>query len=74
MNKNLKKHEKWEKESGISLVQTIDQDKLNDYVERNALKFTINLEIEEAEEIIYAELDYMEYAGLTEEEISIYNN
>ena len=55
-------------------LRTRDEDKLNDYVERNAVKYNINLEIEEVEEIMDAELDYMEDAGLTEEGISIYYN
>jgi|ERR1019366_5450884 hypothetical protein len=69
-----KKYEKRIRESGINILLSIDQEKVNDYIEINAWKYKINLDIDEVEEIMYAHIDYLEATGLTEEGISIYYN
>lgn len=50
---------------------TIDQDDINYYVMTNAIKFNIIIDKEETEEIMYAELGYMEQEGMTEDSTNL---
>lgn len=54
-------------------LRTIDQDHINAYVLKNAVQHNIILTLEEVEEIMYAEIDYMEEEGLIDEEVFCLN-
>lgn len=54
-------------------LRTIDQDDVNDYVLKNAIKNDIILTIEEVDEIMYALIDYEEEIGLSGEEVFCLN-
>ena len=47
-------------------LKAIDQDDINDYVLRNALKHNLILNLEEVDEIMYSELYFLEINGQTE--------
>lgn len=54
-------------------LRTIDQDDVNAYVLKNAVQHNIILTLEEVEEIMYAEIDYEEDAGLLGGEVYCLN-